>query len=111
MMELIGKLPVFVQIVVGVVVIFGTLLSIAYLLLALRDSIEENRRDQERERRRKQQLYEAVLRIAHGCERIADILTTTEVLSTVEVTVEDSDDEEDDADFPYQDEEGAIHYD
>ena len=88
MLELIGKLPLAVQIVAVVVIIFVTLLSIAYLLLALRDAIEERRMDLERERREKQKLYDAILRIARGCERIGDILATTELLSTVEVTEE-----------------------
>lgn len=88
MVELIGKLPLAVQIVVMVVIIFVTLLSIAYLLLALRDAIDEREKDRERERREKQKLYDSVLRIARACERIGDILATTEILSTVEVTEE-----------------------
>lgn len=88
MMELIGKLPAFVQIVVVIAIIFCTLLSIAYLLLALREAIEECREDRERERREKQKVYDAVKRIARSCEQMADILATTEILSTVEITEE-----------------------
>lgn len=88
MLELIGKLPLAVQIVAMVVIIFVALLSIAYLLLALRDAIDESKKDRERERRERQKLYDSVLRIARACERIGDILATTELLSTIEVTEE-----------------------
>ena len=88
MVELVCRLPLAVQIVVMVVIIFVALLSIAYLLLALRDAIDESKKDRERERRERQKLYDSVLRIARGCERIGDILATTELLSTVEVTEE-----------------------
>ena len=88
MLELVGRLPLAVQIVVVVVIIFVALLSIAYLLLALRDAIDESKKDRERERRERQKLYDSVLRIARACERIGDILATTELLSTVEVTEE-----------------------
>ena len=88
MLELLNRIPIAVQVILLVTFVLVCILAMGYLLLALRDAIDESKKDRERERRERQKLYDSVLRIARACERIGDILTTTEILSTVEVTEE-----------------------
>lgn len=88
MLELFNKIPISVQAILLVAFVLVFIPTIGYLLLALRDTIDESKKDRERERRERQKLYDSVLRIARVCESIVDILATTELLSTVEVTEE-----------------------
>ena len=88
MVELFNKIPITVQVILLVTFVLVCILAMSYLILAIRDVIEERRRDLERNRHEKQKLYDAILRIAMACERIGDIMATTEILSTVEVTEE-----------------------
>ena len=84
MLELLNRVPSFVQVILVVILI----LMAVYIIIALIDAIEGRRMARERDRREQRKLYDAMLRIAMACERIGDILTTTEILSTVEVTEE-----------------------
>ena len=85
MLELFNKIPITVQVILLVTFVLACIGVLVFFILALVDAIEGNR---ERDRRERQDLRESVLRIARACERIGDILATTELLSTVEVTEE-----------------------
>ena len=84
MLELLNQIPSFVQVILVVILI----LTAVYIIIALIDAIEGRRMTRERDCHEQQKLYDAMLRIARACERIGDILATTELLSTVEVTEE-----------------------
>ena len=85
MVELFNKIPIAVQVILLVTFVLVCIGVLVFFILALVDAIEGNK---ERDRRERQVLLESILRIARGCERIGDILATTEILSTVEVTEE-----------------------
>ena len=85
MLELFNKIPTAIQVILLVTFVLACIGVLVFFILALVDAIEGNR---ERDRRERQDLHELVLRIARGCERIGDIMATTELLSTVEVTEE-----------------------
>lgn len=85
MLELFSKMPIAIQVILLVTFVLASIGLLIFLILALVDAIEGNK---ERDRRERQELYASILRIARACERIGDILTTTELLSTVEVTEE-----------------------
>ena len=84
MLELFNKIPSFVQVILVVILI----LMAVYIIIALIDAIEGRRMARERDRREQRKLYDAMLRIDKSCKRIGDILASTEILSTVEVTEE-----------------------
>ena len=85
MRELLNRIPVAVQVILVVTFVLVCIGVVVFLILALIDSIEGNRA---RDRRGQQELNDAVLRIAKGCERIGDILDSTDFLVTVEETEE-----------------------
>ena len=85
MLEFFNKIPIAVQVILLVTFVLVCIGVLVFFILALVDAIEGNK---ERDRRERQVLLESILRIARGCERIGDILATTELLSTVEVTEE-----------------------
>lgn len=85
MLELFNKIPITIQVILLVTFVLVCIGVLVFFILALVDAIEGNK---ERDRRERQDLHESILRIARGCERIGDILASTEILSTVEVTEE-----------------------
>ena len=85
MLELFNEIPTAVQVVLLVTFVLVCIGVLVSFILALVDAIEGNK---ERDRRERQDHRESILRIARACERIGDILATTELLSTVEVTEE-----------------------
>ena len=85
MVELFNKIPIAVQVILLVTFVLACIGVLVFFILALVDAIEGNK---ERDRRERQDLRESVLRIARGCERIGDILASTDFLVTVEETEE-----------------------
>lgn len=85
MLELFSKMPIAVQVILLVTFVLASIGLLIFLILALVDAI---RGDRERDRRERQELRESVLRIARACERIGDILASTNLLLTIEETEE-----------------------
>ena len=82
MLELLNRVPSFVQVILVVILI----LTVVYIIIALIDAIEGRRIARERDLHEKRKLYDAMLRINKSCERIGDILASTDFLVTVEET-------------------------
>lgn len=85
MLELFNKIPNAVQVILLVTFVLAFIGLLMFLILALVDAIEGNK---ERDRRERQELFTSVLRIARACERIGDILASTNLLLTIEETEE-----------------------
>lgn len=85
MLELLNRIPLVVQVVLVVVFVLICTTLAAYLIFVLVDGINGHRA---RVRREQQEIFTSLLRIARGCERIGDILASTDFLVTVEETEE-----------------------
>lgn len=84
MLELLNRIPSFVQAILVVILI----LAVVYIIIAIIDAIDGRRIARQRDRHEQRKLYDAILRIAKSCERIGDILASTDFLVTVEETEE-----------------------
>ena len=86
MLDLFNRIPSFVQVILVVILI----LAVVYIIIAIIDAIDGRRIARQRDRHEQRKLYDAILRINKSCERIGDILASTDFLVTIEVTVEET---------------------
>ena len=84
MLDLLNRVPSFVQVILVVILI----LAVVYIIIAIIDAIDGRSVARQRDRHEQRKIYDAILRINTSCERIGDILASTDFLVTVEETEE-----------------------
>ena len=87
-MEHLDNIGMALSAMVAIVVIFAMAFGLAFIIRGVSLILKDKREALSQERHDKHQFYDSVRRIARSCERIEDVLTRTEILSTVEVTEE-----------------------
>ena len=88
MVGMLAEVPTFVRVVLILLAILGSLFVCISVLVTAKMIADEKKSAREKEHRELKKFYDSVSRIARSCERIEDVMTHTEILSTVEVTEE-----------------------